>query len=451
MRYVDTGSRNPTQALGAWLQAELASDIVELRWQSGFFTAGGLGLLAPTLQRLTANNQTIKAVIGSNNGVTFRDHVIQLLEFLGVPRPQAYLGVVSYSNAFFHPKTYHMRRLDGSQCAYVGSANFTEDGVASLHVEAGLILDTRDGDAETVLDQIAAATDAWFTTDRDGFCQITGPETIDWLVTEGVLALIPLPSVSEGTGVGGGSRLGTRPTLQRLIGLPRLPTGRTPRTGEVQTPALPGNICVSRSGFPDYLLFAPNATSPTRGSQALSGSLLPSGAVGLVIRLGSANLRHFGGGGGTADIGLPIASVQTLRFGFYHRTVDRGRAEIDLALRYQGASSTIVLPPTTTNVMTYGYAPEETSHENIRMVVPRREVRTLGEQLRQAGLPVPSEGDVALLEWPVSARPEFRLTFLERGSPLFRLAQSLFEDAATADQLVGQGACWLPPGVAPPW
>jgi hypothetical protein len=41
---------------------------------------------------------------------------------LGLPRQNACLGIVRYDQGFFHPKTYHLRRSDGSQCAYVGSA-----------------------------------------------------------------------------------------------------------------------------------------------------------------------------------------------------------------------------------------------------------------------------------------------------------------------------------------
>src|SRR5262249_13940143 len=138
MRYIDSGFRDASQALGAWLQGVLMPDVVELRFQSGFFTADALGLLAPTLQRLGANNQIVNALIGSNDPGTLHVHVLQLIHLLGLPRSNANLGVVQYANAFFHPKTYHLRRGDGSQCAYVGSANFTSQGVSSLHVEAGI-------------------------------------------------------------------------------------------------------------------------------------------------------------------------------------------------------------------------------------------------------------------------------------------------------------------------
>jgi NgoFVII restriction endonuclease len=160
MRYLDTGSRDATQAVGAWLQNELTPDVIEVRWQSGFFAADGLGVFAPTLRRLASDDRTVKALIGSNDGETPRDHVLQLMKLLGVPRSRAELGVVSYSGgAYFHPKVYHLRRTDGSQGAYVGSANLTASGIASLHIEAGVVLDTRDDDPTEVLDQVATAID----------------------------------------------------------------------------------------------------------------------------------------------------------------------------------------------------------------------------------------------------------------------------------------------------
>src|SRR5437879_3614457 len=59
MRYIDTGSRDVTHALGAWLQSVLTPAISEVRWQSGFFNEDPLGIFTPTLQRLAQADRTV--------------------------------------------------------------------------------------------------------------------------------------------------------------------------------------------------------------------------------------------------------------------------------------------------------------------------------------------------------------------------------------------------------
>lgn len=193
MRYLDSGSRDPTHALAAWLRNVLTDDVAALRWQSGFFALDGVGELQATLTRLSRLHRPVHALVGSNDGATLATHVFQLMQAIEVPRPGGHLGVIRYANGFFHPKVYHVCREDGSQAAYVGSANLTGAGVASLHVEAGISIDTRDGDSAGVLTEIAQAIDAWFANARGGFNLITGAESVDSLVALGVLAEVPPP------------------------------------------------------------------------------------------------------------------------------------------------------------------------------------------------------------------------------------------------------------------
>lgn len=232
MRYIDSGSRDSSHALGAWLQSVLTASIVEVRWQSGFFSAESLGFLAATLQRLAKSDLPFAGIIGSNEPGTLHADVRKLVALLGLPRTNARLGVVKYGNAFYHPKTYHFRRDDGSQCGYVGSANLTPKGL-SVHVEAGLVLDTQQGDSSAVLDEIAAAVDAWFATKRDGLRQIRNLSDVDSLVAAGVLLeappeFPPAPTTQPG--------VVSPPLLDSLVELPPLP----PSPGaEIQSEANP--------------------------------------------------------------------------------------------------------------------------------------------------------------------------------------------------------------------
>ena len=230
MKYLDSGSRDPAHALASWLDGILNGDVAELRLQTGFFSLDGIGLLIPALEKCKQKNQPTNVLIGSNDACTLKDDVIGLVDALGIPRDGAHLGIVSFGGAFFHPKTYHIKRPDGSQAAFVGSANLTASGLA-LHVEAGIALDTRDGDAPHHLSQIAAAIDSWFTEQRAGMTLVTGLQTVDELVESGVLALSRPPRASPQEKNGGTDQKVSRPRLKRLFSLPKV-KGSTPDTEE---------------------------------------------------------------------------------------------------------------------------------------------------------------------------------------------------------------------------
>ncbi|WP_410050928.1 phospholipase D family protein [Bradyrhizobium sp. SZCCHNR3054] len=437
------------------------ADVVELRWQSGFFSADGLRPFVPCLTRLAASNSVVSAVVGSNDGDTQQADVETLVSLMGLPRSKGSLGVVSYSGAFFHPKTYHLKRSDGSQAAYVGSANLSLAGVGSLHVEAGLIVDTRDGDAAAVLDEIARGVDDWFTTARAGFERVKSSADVSKLVAAGVLSVAPSPSAVAQKGGGGGTKPG-RPRLQPLVRFPALPgsAGATSKTTSAATksaapssPAAPTGLPAvpQNPPYPSYLLFAPGATAPTSGAAALSGASLPGGYTGLIVRLNRDSSRHWRGAGGTSNISIPVPTVQVLRFGIFQGKRPRPRAEFQIEMRYVGRTMTLNADPTDTNVMAYGFSPGDTGHGDVRLVIPKPPAVRLAELVQSNSLTLPADGDVAFLEWPTQQSPTFKLSLLQRPSPLFRSATQAYEKAASNNQLVGQGACWLTPGLSPPW
>lgn len=452
MRYIDTGSRREDQVLGRWLMEVTSEPITEIRLQSGFFAAEALGLLVHTFRNLASENGLVRILIGSNKGVTLHGDVRLLAELLGLPRPNADLGIVRYSNGLFHPKVYHLTRGDGSRCAYVGSSNLTPQGL-SEHVEAGILLDTRDDDPEDVINSISEAIDEWFAGDRDGFFRVVDIEAVNRLLTEGILLAARPPSPRSTGNSGTGHSTGA--VLQRLMELPPVPGSSGSPVSEVDSPTPPVTThpVVTRDGFPWNILFSEGATAPTQGAMALSGSTLPGGNVGLILRLSNDNARHFVGGTGTANISIPVPTRLTLRFGVRGRGryPDRPRAEYRLLLRYVGQDLTLNFPDSPlTNVMTYGQFTEESSHGDVRMVLPAA-VRRLGDAIQRQGLPVPTSRDLALLEWPTMAAPEFRLSFVQRGSNLYQQMETLFSDAEASHQLVGHGACWLPTALAPTW
>jgi HKD family nuclease len=458
LKYLDSGSRDPAHTLASWLDDTLNGDVAELRLQTGFFSLDGIGLLIPALEQCKQNDHPTKVLIGSNDASTLKDDVIGLIDAMGIPRDGAQLGIVSFGGAFFHPKTYHLKRLDGSQAAFVGSANLTASGLA-LHVEAGIALDTRDGDAPHHLSQIAAAIDNWFAEQRAGMTLVTGLHSVDELVECGVLSLArpPRPVAPDRDAAAGGKP--ARPRLQRLYALPPVrPQAAQPAPQvaaavaalpAVHAPIVASLPSVPRHSFPPYLLFQPNAIGPTVGASALTGSLLSGGSAGLIIQLNKDSARHFMGRTGTANISIPVATVSTLRFGISGKH-DRPTGMFDLHLRFLGDNLEIDGGTPKTSVMGYGYTAAETGHGDIRMLVPAA-ARTLGESIEAAGKNAPTIDDLAFLEWPTLQDPAFRLTFLDTQSAIYQQALNAFNSAAATGQLVGNGACWLAAGMSPSW
>jgi hypothetical protein len=241
MRYIDTGTRDPAQALGSWLAENVQADpsLVQLRWQTGFFTPDSLGYFVPALARLREFDGVLEVLVGSNDGRTQRAGVEALLAVAGPARANQRIGIVSFENGYFHPKTVHIVRRDGSTGAYVGSANLTGSGVAALHVEAGILLDTREGDEATVISQVAAAIDWWFAEQRQGLTVVTEPADLDALVASGVLNVPPPPPPPRPRAP---AASGTGPRLTPLLGLPELPPGIV--VAPPPAPAPPGPIVI---------------------------------------------------------------------------------------------------------------------------------------------------------------------------------------------------------------
>lgn len=219
MRYLDSSARRAEDALGSWLEAQvLDGNVAALRWQTGFFGGEILDYFAPSMARVRACGGPLRVLIGSNNGITRSKDLAQLLLLAGPPRAERRVGVVSFTGGFYHPKTIHIRRADGSAAAYVGSANLTKNGVASVNIEAGIILDTRDGDDAGCLADIAAAVDWWFAGKREGMTLVRGQGEIDALIKAGVLDR-PLPPPVAPTEGKMKSRHGSR--LKPLVKLPK--------------------------------------------------------------------------------------------------------------------------------------------------------------------------------------------------------------------------------------
>lgn len=470
MQYVDTGSRESRHALGSWLSGLDANYVRHLRFQSGYFNGDGLAPLVPLIKSLAERDLQISCVLGSNSGQTDSRDIEVLVKLIGCPRAGAKIAIVRYATGLFHPKVYHLTRRDGSQAAYVGSANLTSAGVTGLNVEAGLILDTTLGDPEQPLKEISASVDEWFNVKRQGVELISENSDIQVLVDRGVLGVTP-PRAPNSPNSNDTSGVTTGISLQPLLNFAPVPGMQATSTSKSQKkktgPAIEDDTSdpapsaapvtglthpsTAREPFPAYVLFAPGATVPTQDTQALSGSTLPSGATGLIIRLNRDSARHFAGESGTANVSVPVATISTLRFGIFQGTYQRPRAEFQLQLRYIRSDGSQNIQSAKTNIMAYGYVPEEPGHRDIRMVMPAGPARDIREFAAEGGARVPAQGDPMILEWPTFADPSFKATIVDPNLSLFNKLANLLDLAESTHQLVGHSACWLPPGLSPNW
>ena len=267
MRYIDNGLGDPLdEAVFRWLSQALEFDVVGIRWQSGFFEAGVLGPLAPTLAQLAANDLDAMVLIGSNDCQTGVSVVHELVDILGLPRSGGKLGVVSYADGFYHPKTIHIRYGSGREVAYVGSANLTARGINGLNIEAGIVLDTDEGDAEEVLTAVKGAVADWFESRPEGLYVVDGHGDVDELEQRGILKEASA-RISSGVGSGSTGVDGLARRLRRHA-LPPLPVGgvegeeETQQRGEDET-GLGGVVLIaelvgparwSQSAFPKWFI-----------------------------------------------------------------------------------------------------------------------------------------------------------------------------------------------------
>jgi len=468
VRYIDSASRNPADVLGEWLASFAPQSVEALRWQTGYFSADGLAPLGPVLDALKIQDLLTRCVIGSNGGETGEPDIETLLQLVGSPRSNARIGVVSYSAGLFHPKVYHFTRQDGTQAAYVGSANLTSPGISGMNIEAGMLLDSSTGDPDDVLSDVASAIDAWFTGTRPGVSSIASLSDIAPLVAAGILGVAPTPRTTQNTSTSSGgssNKVGLKPLVKFPSVSTKSSTASVAASSAAAQPTSPNTAPTSappgtpaaaltsspRPPFPAYVLFAPGIMTPTQGAAALTGSSLAGGAAGLVIRLNKDSARHFSGGSGTANVSVPVATIGTVRFGVFQGKYQRPRAEFELRMRFVSNLGAHEAPASSTNVMVYGYAPGESGHGDVRMVVPAAPAREIRDHATANGFRVPAANDPMILEWPTAADPCFKATFIDQGHSLFGAVDALLNAASTTGALVGQGACWLPSGTSPQW
>lgn len=236
MRYLDSGERTRENTLGHWIGTEDPGQVTSFRCQTGYFGTSGLGCFRDILAHLTTNNLLTRFVIGSNERDTLQSDVDSLVDLIQIPRSNAAIAVIAHSGALFHPKVFHLRRTDGSQLAYVGSANLSRRAIDGTNTEAGVLIDTRHGDIDDVPDQLGNSIDAWFDGSRPASRIVSNHADVQSLVNDGILGVsrAPRPLINGGTGSGGTTT--PPPTQGPLISTPTIALGSTTTTDQSTSP-----------------------------------------------------------------------------------------------------------------------------------------------------------------------------------------------------------------------
>jgi phosphatidylserine/phosphatidylglycerophosphate/cardiolipin synthase-like enzyme len=214
MRYLDTGSNDPDQTLGWWLESNCKDDIASFKAQFGYFSFAAVRPFVKVFRTLSDRETTVDFVLGSNNASLRRTDLESLVE--AVAGSSSTITVVAFQNAEFHPKTAHISSNDGSKDAIVTSANLTVRG-ASRNVEAGISLSTRDGDDPRVLGEIEEAIDRWKTSSATGVYRVNSLSDVRSLKSDGVIGEKLVDTFVDKTSVrkDGRQTRGTRSPLWR--------------------------------------------------------------------------------------------------------------------------------------------------------------------------------------------------------------------------------------------
>lgn len=308
MRYIDSGTREADQAVAHWMGEVVGEGIASFHGQSGYFHLSGMGVLLDGLKETAASGGAVRLVLGANNGATIASHIAYLAGQFDLACEHVGLTLVRYGVGLFHPKVYHFERPDGSQTAYVGSANFTRNGLSGLNVEAGLVLDTRSGDPGVVLDTIRDRIALWFDDPGEGAYPITSTADIEALIASNVLG-VDSKGASESEAETDaeadeavGQPAGTGP--QPAMGASLKPLVTVPSLGSIGALAAKASEAAALSLAPKEGVWKVLSKFDASPTSAPGSVIIPKGIVSAFPAVGDAVVQP--SGGTQAEISFPL-------------------------------------------------------------------------------------------------------------------------------------------------
>ena len=403
MQYLDTHSRQPRDTLYSWLQQRLRN-AAYFACQTGFFSRNGLELFAADLRQMMATGGQFHLVVGANDGAVTRLDLEAVLDIIDPFTRAGSLVLVAFPNVFMHPKTYYVEHRDGVRHAYVGSANFTEEGL-TRHIEAGLSIDSS-ADPSAPFNEIRTAIDKW-RLQPDANAMVVSRADLGQLERDGVIGVLPLPRTA-----------------------PISPGGRTPPTPRL--PPLPRIVTPPpRPRIPTAVPLRPAAPSVSASAGA---------PLSIVKRLSNLDTKGFRLAPGTPYIALPSNLLSKLPTRPYGKN-NEPRLDLHIEARLLSVRGPVVSSGTAdTNITGVGMGNVKKSHTDLRMNILKVITTGIVHLASANGVSVPQAGDLAVIDiYPTV--PLCHITFITDAPTKAHLAPMLTNRS------------WgpAPPGTVPSW
>lgn len=214
-RYIDSGSDDPTQCLGAWFANNVVTGIRGFHAQFGYYGYKALYPFGNVLRVSATAGNPVHLVLGSNKG-SLKERDLRWTFDLIRGAADASLAVMVFGNAEFHPKTVCVHRADGSYGAVVGSSNLTIPGLGR-NVEAGISIDSNE-DGQALFHEMIAAIRHW-QAGTQGVYVVTSDADIDELKSAKLID-VPQPPVTRPGRAHGAAPGRLNPGTRRPLWLP---------------------------------------------------------------------------------------------------------------------------------------------------------------------------------------------------------------------------------------
>lgn len=414
MKYLDSANRNPADTLYAWLE-DVLPDAIYFGCQTGYFSYDAIFPLEPRFEDLLNRSGEFRLVVGANEASLKSADLEDVLDlFDRFPANQSHsLVVVAADDVLMHPKTFYVKKADGTEHVLIGSANFTHSGLVR-NIEACIALDSKN-DPQTPFDQIRGAIENWhLMVPPNG--RLVDRAVLAKLIADGVVDQPRPPRSAMQSPINRRARAKLFPAMGAIL--------RIARKKRAVGPSLP----VGRS-----------ATTP----QVPLGTLgtLPGGSVGVIKRLTGLDTKGFNGGTGTPYIALSHEVTPYLPMHPRGKN-NEPRVDVTVEARIDTVPGEVVQSgSSSTNITHVGAGASSTSHSDLRFNYLTQIKRGIEDLAFSHGVQIPQKDDLVAIEFDSGSH--VRITFITETTTIANLKPLL-------DQR-GKDWGWLPPSIVSAW